>query len=320
MADWTLSPGDKIKRTELHRLFGGSRQSGISPSAQSLNVFFFSDRASGEQHGYIDDWKGDGCFHYTGEGQHGDQEMIKGNLAILEAVQDGRTLRGFEGTGGEVIYKGRFELAADDPWYTTDAPETGGGPIRSVIVFRLQPIDITPASPRGPLPSARTIVILVPVEERNTERMVVEPSREPYEAERRESELVQRFKAAMEKEGRSAGRLKITPEGEAKPIFTDLYFKEEGLLVEAKGSTDRMSVRMAIGQLMDYRRFAKAKCRCAVLLPSRPRADLVQLLSYAGIALYYPNARKFDAVFPRKPSRRRTEDRPLLGRDLPVAD
>ena len=78
MPDWTLVPGDAIKRTDLHRQFGGSGQSGISPSAQSPNVFFFSDRSSGEQHGYLDDWKSDGYFHYVGEGQRGDQRMTEG--------------------------------------------------------------------------------------------------------------------------------------------------------------------------------------------------------------------------------------------------
>ena len=95
MPDWTLAPGDAIKRTELHRQFGGSGQSGISPSARSPNVFFFSDRSSGEQHGYLDDWKSDGYFHYVGEGQRGDQRMSGGNRAILEAAENGRTLRGF---------------------------------------------------------------------------------------------------------------------------------------------------------------------------------------------------------------------------------
>lgn len=99
MPDWTLDRGQKIKRTELHRLFGGKRQGGISPSAQSPNVFVFSDSASGERHGYRDNWKTDGCFHYTGEGQRGDQRMVSGNRAILEAARDGRALRLFDGTG-----------------------------------------------------------------------------------------------------------------------------------------------------------------------------------------------------------------------------
>src|SRR5687767_8209666 len=134
MAEWTLAPGEKIKRTELHDQFGGSRQGGISPSAQTAHVFIFSDSESGEQHGYIDSWKQDGCFHYTGEGQRGDQRMSGGNRAIREASHDGRALRVFEGTGGIVEYKGLFTLDRDQPWYEADAPETGNGPVRSVIV------------------------------------------------------------------------------------------------------------------------------------------------------------------------------------------
>lgn len=320
MADWTLSPGEKIKRTELHRLFGGSRQSGISPSRQSPNVFFFSDPSSGEQHGYFDDWKDDGCFHYTGEGQHGDQEMVKGNLAILEAAQNGRTLRGFEGTDGEIIYRGRFELDSDDPWYTRDAPESGGGPTRTVIVFRLRPTDIEAGPARG-LPRATSNVIkVVPVEERNTERMIVEPGREPYEAERRESALVQRFKTAMEKQGHRARRLEILPAGEVNPLFNDLYFEDLGLLIEAKGGVDRNSIRMAIGQLVDYQRF-KPKFRCAILLPERPRADLVRLIQYAGLELYYEDGQVFVTLHPTKLSGKRRARRTFAdGPDSSLAD
>jgi hypothetical protein len=298
MTDWTLSPGDTIKRKDLHQQFGGSRQSGISPSAQSPHVFFFSDRSSGEQHGYLDEWKSDGCFHYVGEGQRGDQRMTGGNRAILEASQNGRALRGFEGTGGDVIYRGRFELAADNPWYTTDAPETGGGPIRIVIVFRLRPIDIDPIPSKVPPPATRMLVRFVPVEARNTERMVVEPTREPHEAERRESALVQQFMSLMAKDGHSAARLMITPVGEAKSIYTDLYFEDDGLLIEAKGSVDRDSIRMAIGQITDYRRFIKPGSRCAILLPSRPRPDLVELLGFAGIEIHYAHGQKFEVIYP----------------------
>jgi hypothetical protein len=297
MADWTLKPGDRIRRTELHDLFGGSRQGGISPSAQSPNVFVFSDPESGEQHGYIDNWKDDGCFHYTGEGQRGDQRMAGGNRAVLQAETDGRAIRVFRGSGGEVLYQGRFHVDSTEPFYQTDAPETGGGQIRTVIVFRLRPFDTPPGSPGG-LPTAPEItkVASVSVEQRNTERTVVEPDREPYESERRESELVQRFKRVMEKQGHVIERLMITPAGEAKPIFTDLYVKALGLLIEAKGTSDRVAIRMAIGQLTDYRRFVGPDVRCAILLPSRPRSDLEKLVSYANLDMYYPEGEGFELV------------------------
>jgi hypothetical protein len=139
-------------------------------------------------------------------------------------------------------------------------------------------------------------VAVVPVEDRHTEKTVIDPDREPYEAERRESELVQRFKRVMEEQGHTVERLMISPAGEAKPIFTDLFVKDLGLLIEAKGTTNRMSIRMAIGQLTDYRRFVEPTVRCAVLLPSQPRDDLAKLLSYAHIDLYYPEGPAFQRI------------------------
>jgi hypothetical protein len=68
---WLLKPGDKIKRTDLHRQYGGRTQGGIGPSRLTLNVFIFSDPPTGKKYGYFDEWKSDGCYHYTGEGQHG---------------------------------------------------------------------------------------------------------------------------------------------------------------------------------------------------------------------------------------------------------
>lgn len=295
MPEWTLLPGEKIKRTELHQLFGGGRQGGISPSAQTPNVLIFSDLASGKQHGYVDTWRDDGCFHYVGEGQRGDQQMIKGNRAILESAKKGRALRVFNGVGGIIEYKGQFALDSQQPWYTTDAPETGGRLLRSVIVFCLRPVDAGPKLPAG-LPAivvGRETVTSVPIEDMYTEKMIVEPTREPYEAERRESQLVQRFKAFMLSQKNVIERLMITPSGEAKPIFNDIYIRNRNILVEAKGGVDRCSIRMAIGQLVDYSRFAPPGVKCAVLLPSIPRHDLMKLLVHAGVFLYVPEGKKF---------------------------
>ena len=73
------------------------------------------------------------------KGQRGDQQMKSGNAAILRHVEDRRALRLFEGAGGEITYVGEFAVDTVQPFYTTDAPETGGGPVRKVIVFRLRP-------------------------------------------------------------------------------------------------------------------------------------------------------------------------------------
>ena len=50
-----------------------------------------------------------------------------------------------------------------------------------------------------------------------------------------------------------------------------------GVLYEAKGTAERMSVRLALGQVLDYGRFISG-AELAVLLPGPPAADLVELL------------------------------------------
>ena len=72
--------------------------------------------------------------------------MRAGNAAILNHKSDGRALRVFDGARGTVTYVGEFDTADDEPYYLTDAPETGDGPIRQVIVFRLRPLDTTPTT------------------------------------------------------------------------------------------------------------------------------------------------------------------------------
>jgi hypothetical protein len=186
-----LKPGDKIYRKELHAALGGQTQSGISPSSKTPVVMLFSDPASGEQHGYIDEWHVDGYFHYTGEGQRGDQEMARGNKALRDHEQAGRELYLFRGSGkgNPVTLVGRFRYFdhLDD-----DGPDFDGL-VRKVLRFRLEPVDLAPPAAANPIvaPSATT-VDNVPIEQHMTERMVINPSQEPTEAERRESDLVQR--------------------------------------------------------------------------------------------------------------------------------
>ena len=54
-AEWTLKPGDRIERKELHSIFGGRTQGGIGPSAKTANVFVFTHPVAGEKHGYYDE-------------------------------------------------------------------------------------------------------------------------------------------------------------------------------------------------------------------------------------------------------------------------
>lgn len=297
-AEWDLDPGESIQRTALHKKFGGRGQGGIGPSGQTPNVLVFSDPKAGEPHGYYDGWQADGCFHYTGEGQHGDQRMRSGNAAILNHRLDGRALRVFDGARGIVTYEDEFEVDENEPFYRTDAPETDDGPMREVLVFRLRPKHIEPREPTSRLAGvlAGPAKTAVPIERLQTEKMYVAPSHEPYEAERREQQLVLELETHLRKIGRKVCRQRILPPGEARPLFTDLYDGTIGMLVEAKGTVERNTIRMAIGQLADYSRFIDGgqPNYLAVLVPVEPRNDLCELLSLQGIDLIYPNRSGFE--------------------------
>jgi hypothetical protein len=136
-----LQPGERIRRQELHLLYGGTPQGGMSPSRKTPNVFLFADPDVGPQHGYIDGWNDDGCFHYTGMGQSGDQTLSRGNAALLRHHREGRAVRLFLGSRGVVTYLGRFEVDRSQPHYSRQARETHDAKLRKVIVFRLRRVD-----------------------------------------------------------------------------------------------------------------------------------------------------------------------------------
>ncbi|MWA10682.1 restriction endonuclease [Streptomyces sp. BA2] len=288
--EWDIKVGDVIKRVDLHQRYGGRRQGGIGPSRVSSNVFAFTDPAKGHRHGYFDGWGEDGCFHYAGEGQIGDQKMTQGNLSILRHQEDGRALRLFRGvSSGMCEYVGEFTLPEEHPYYLTEAPETNGGPVRSVIMFRLRPVTAVPdmRSQLPHTPASETTVSELDVEAQYTERMLVEPSREPYEAERAEAKLLLAFAEYLRLKGHAVHRQRIAPSGVAKFLLTDLYDVTQNRLYEAKGSVARTSIRMAIGQLLDYARFLPQP-ELALLVPSRPEDDLLDLCRQLQIVAVWP--------------------------------
>ena len=83
------------RRAEIHAIYGGNWQSGICPSASYPYIFIFSGK-SGEQHGYEDGWDNPNVFSYTGEGQKGDMNFTKGNLALKDHLKNGKRVFLFE--------------------------------------------------------------------------------------------------------------------------------------------------------------------------------------------------------------------------------
>lgn len=284
--------GESIRRVELHERFGGRRQGGISPSKVTPNVFLFTDPLKGLLHGYLyDGWREDGFFHYTGEGQFGDQQMAQGNRAIRDHLEEHRALHLFEVASGVATYVDEFEYVDD---YLADAPETGHGPIRSVIVFRLRPLNREPGSVQSKVDLLGTEQVKeVPVEQHLTESMLIDPTREPYEAERREQKLVRAYLAYLVAQGHVTCRLQFRPTDEPAPIFCDLYDKTTNTVYEAKGSVARPAIRMAIGQLADYSRLINPEPSRAILVPQRPRGDLLALAKSQEISVVWADRTGF---------------------------
>lgn len=292
--------GQQVARRDVQDRFGGRRQGGISPSRVAPVVMFFTDPVTGHRHGYYDGWDSEGLFNYVGEGQKGDQRLAQGNKSVLEHASDGRSLEGFKADGPLVTYLGEFTLV---DYYWSEAEESGDPTVlRQVVVFRLKPNDPDGtrkvALPEVPITIAATpIVTTVPVEEQHTERAFVTPDREPYEIERREATLVSKYREHLQRLGHTVSRLRVVPAGETAPLYSDLWDETELDLVEAKGIGTRNELRNAIGQLLDYGRFVEHK-RKTVLLPSKPRPDLMAYLHACGVAAAYPQGYDFERCEP----------------------
>jgi hypothetical protein len=89
--------------------------------------------------------------------------------------------------------------------------------------------------------------------------------------------------AQLELQGHDVCRLKIVAPGEAKPRFTDLYDAATGTLIEAKGSVRRESMRMAVSQRRLPAPRRQRPQELAVLVPSEPRPDLLDLVAFQEI-------------------------------------
>ncbi|MFC8316371.1 hypothetical protein ACFUEJ_22555 [Gordonia sp. NPDC057258] len=218
--------------------------------------------------------------------------MARGNKSIRDHREDDTALRLFvavgnkPGTGTRIQqYIGQFAVARDNPVLTRTAPGADNV-ARPVFVFRLvaigpvvvgdNPHTSTIESVSGAAEVATVAVDAVPVAALNTERSDVEKSIRSSIVQR-EAQLTQRFQRYLENRGREGMRFKIVPVGTPAAIYSDLADVTDNTLYEAKGSADRMNVRLALGQVLDYARYVN-ESRLAVLLPEPPAADLVELL------------------------------------------
>ena len=124
------------RRNDLHAEYGGQEQSGISMPKGKPFIFLFTAEI-GKSYGYSDRWE-DGVFLFTGEGQKGDMEFVRGNKAIREHTLEGKTLHLFESLGKNQGYPYIGEFSCTSFHYETQKDAEGAD--RRAIVFQLVPI------------------------------------------------------------------------------------------------------------------------------------------------------------------------------------
>jgi 5-methylcytosine-specific restriction protein A len=120
LKDSVFKAGLIYRRSLIHDEYGGNRQSGISVSTSVPFIFIFSGK-SGHQHGYKDQWENKNVFSYTGEGQIGDMDFSRGNLAIRDHLKTGRRIFLFtQEAKAFVTFEGELELLETNYFLSPD--------------------------------------------------------------------------------------------------------------------------------------------------------------------------------------------------------
>lgn len=128
-------------------------------------------------------------------------------------------------------------------------------------------------------------VATVPIEALNVDRFTVKHAERIAAAERNEQQLVLELRSHLESQGHQIVRHKYTMDG--RNLYCDLFDETDGLLCEAKGDVTRESLRMAVGQLLDYARFYVTRPSLAIVLPRRPSDDMMRYLASVPVAVLF---------------------------------
>jgi len=95
-------------------------------------MIFTSEK--GEQYGYKDGFQTDGSYWYTGEGQIGDMQFVRGNRAILDSNKNNELIYLFEYVEtGMVRYVGEMSYVNH---HKIKGPDLNGD-LRRIIIFEL---------------------------------------------------------------------------------------------------------------------------------------------------------------------------------------
>ena len=142
------------------------------------------------------------------------------------------------------------------------------------------------------------VVTETEVEAQYVERFLVSSQGQDSVAVRREQGLVLAYAKHLKSQGHRVTRHRYQLSDSASPLVCDLVDETAHILYEAKGDVRRVSVRMAIGQLLDYQRFESTPVSLAVLLPRRPAEDLTKLICSLPASVVWPTKHGFADIQP----------------------
>jgi hypothetical protein len=281
--------------------YGGSRYSGgIVPAVSSGNIFLFSDPMEGTKYGYNFDGPGEGdSYYYTAQGTLGNHSEAGNNGSVLAHEATNRALRVFiaDGFVAETKtklqrYIGQFRIDPIAPFTRNLAPDSVGTS-REVLVFHLLPVGETALNSMDSeigTPLNLMVARMVPPEVDSS--IFYESSGSgPTISEKMESKLVESFRTWLGHPSYAVKRWAIRIPGMGSPLLSDIYDTTTRVLYEAKSSSSRRDIRMAVGQLLDYQRHIPVpELTCSLLLPTRPSDDLVHLAHYANMGVTFKTA------------------------------
>jgi hypothetical protein len=122
--------------------------------------------------------------------------------------------------------------------------------------------------------------------ENNTVTEFEAPPRTGAVARREEAVLVRRFESWLRSDGPRGGTHPIPIPGESGTLVTDSYCRTTNTLKEAKSGDDRSTIRLGVGQLLDYLRLVPG-VRGSLLVPSKPSSDLMTFIDSCGLGPTY---------------------------------
>jgi hypothetical protein len=184
---------------------------------------------------------------------------------------------------------------ATGTFVTGGDPDYKAGQARSVLQ-RLG-MEVTATPPRVEIRRAPDVmtVLAVPLEANEAETFTAESAADTQERERREGTLVAAYADYLRVLGHRVCRQRITVADGV--LITDLYDETTRELVEAKSSIDRGTLRLALGQILDYARYIEP-ASMAILVPQRPPIDLSSLVLDNGAGIVWPHGSEFDRADP----------------------